>query len=368
MDTPTLTTKLNELNIDQEQGFAQGGWYSPAEILHRVQELNVEEITDAAIGRAIEYYDPARTHELLHCVDVGFGAAELVQQIAHDKQAQQKIGVNFPHEEDSTPEQQIAFLSGLFHDIILGYRGNTLESTTPEKDILGLIPPEEEAKVKGKPQYIKDAVGDDLRGALQLYRCGQVIPGWLAMHAGEELLAGSDIPVAGKAKKKLLDQFSPYKILDAIWYHDGNYPLRGFAEADAILGDRVRLYEQQRIPLEVVGAGIQKLLGYTELDSQWEERSTKPDSAYLEKIVTKKAGPFVQAIAGTRTYQFLIEDLSSRGRGKRTVVSPAFWKGVDLMPAVLEQAQAHNDINEAFKDECSTLYQRLQQIQQYRGD
>ncbi len=366
MADTNVTITLRELDLDQEIGFAKGGWYSPTEILQRVQELGVEEVTAAAVDRAARYYDLARVHELLHCLDVGFGSAELVRQLAHDPQAQQKIGYTFPHQEDSLPEQQVAFLSGLFHDIIVGYQGNTITKTSPEREIIGFIAPAEEKKVKGKPQYIKDAIGDDLRGAIQLYWCGQRIPAWLAVRAGDELLAGSDLKVLGEPKK-LLGQFSPYKILDAIWYHDGNYPLRGFAEADAILGDRVRLYEQQQVPLEVIGAGIQKLLGYTEVDPQWEERSTKPDAAYLEKMVTKKAGPFLQAIAGTSTYDFVREDLSSRGRGKRTLVSPAFWRGVDLMPVALEQARADNEVNNAFSHELATLQQRLQHLEQYRG-
>lgn len=354
---------LQTLGFDREIGISQGGWYTTQEVASRTVFGLSHAISPVDV--VARFHDPARVHEFIHCLDVGFGAMELMLQIIKDPQARERL--SFPEEIDGTAASRAAFISGVGHDVSLSLRGDALPEVTPEQTIVQRIDAREVPKVVGKAQYHKDPVGDDLRGALILvglysaaHRRGTAPSGW--QEAVSDLEAGSDLKV-NRETPRLLGRFSPYKVLDAIWYHDGNFPIRGYAEADLLVGDRIKLWEEGKVSLEVVGAGIQKLLGYTLIDERWAERSTKADPAYLEKMITKKAGPFLQAIEGTPTYDFIVDDLCHRGRSFRTLRSPAFLRGVEQMPKVLHRAYGHQEVCDAYGADLDTLTRRYEEAQ-----
>ena len=318
-----------------------------------------------------EQYDPARVHQFMHCFDVAVGSEELYIQVMTDKKARTALRIPPGAAVRESSGMEAAFLAGLGHDIILGFKGDAIAQAIPEREVLRRVQKSEREKFEGKAQYIKDAIGDDLRGAIVLagLKTHRFFPNGVPdswEYACQELEAGSDLQVTTKTRKSL-GQFSLYKILDAIWYHDGNWPIRGYAEADALIGDRVRLFKAGAVPLEVVGAGIHKLLGYTEYDPTWAERSAKADVPYLQRMIEKKAGPFLQAIAETPTYDFVVEDLSHQGRSFRTLRSPAFRAGVELMPEVLQRASRHQEIREAYGHDLDTLMLRYEQAKQLLG-
>ena len=351
--------------LSDESGWANGGLYNPTEIVGEARHFRNFNLSYLVpIVEAIKANgDPARVHEVLHCFDVGFGAAELVQHIAKDHKAQEKLGI--PPGSLTDDHIHAALLAGIGHDIILSFHLNGINDTTPEALLEARVTSETALKFKGSAQYLKDVIGDDLRGAVAIDRYGTSFPERVRKLAVDSLLNGSDLPTIGE-KANLLGKFNPYKVLDAIWYHDGNYPIRGHAEADALVGDRLRLFKEGRVGLDVVAAGVKKLLGYTEQDSQWQERSSKADLAYLTKMVTKKAGAFIEAIHGTPTYFFVVDHLASLHRSIRTLESPAFWAGVDKMPLVMKDLEGTPEVRAALGGQIDTLHQRYEEVQQYR--
>ena len=360
----------------------------PREIVGKVKEYGIDANHLVPLVNLIQRNgDRARAHELLHCFDVGFGAAELVQHIANDPQAQEKLGI-LP---GSLNEDHIraALLAGLGHDIILSFRGSTIETTTPESLLEALVTPEAAAKFKGNAQYLKDVIGDDLRGAIVIDTYSTSFPESVRVLAVNSLLNGSDLPTIGK-ETNLWSKFNPYKVLDALWYNDGNYPIRGHAEADMLVGDRLSLFNRQKVNADIVVAGVKKLLGYTEQDLQqldfpngpsdtdpstmaiWQLRGIPVKSwgvsTYLKNIVAKKAGAFLDTIEGTQTYDFVVYDLASRGRGECAVRSPAFWAGVDKMPKIIGNLQESGVCGGPFETikDIETLSRRYEEVQQYR--
>jgi len=372
-----MKEQLMKHGLDTEKGMKNGGWYTPDELVEEVRKYDLEDVTSQLIYPIKWCIDENRTHELIHCFDVGLGAAELVKQVSQDSKANEKLGIP-----QLTPDYtKSAFLSGLFHDMILGFKGKEIERAITEKDLIKIVEKKEVSKFQGKAQYIKDVIGDDLRGAILLDKAmwlrgfdrdlfsGQdTYVGGTAVHS---LFNGSNLEVNSNlrlARKCILGEFGSYKILDAIWYHDGNYPIRGYAEADAIVGDRIKLFQEGQVEIDVVEAGIKKLMTYTEQDPEWAERSKKTDAEYLTKIIDKKVGPFMQAISGTPTYDFVVDSLAARRRGHKTLKSPAFWMGVDKMSDVIDQLREVKELKDRFGPEIDLLDQRYEEIQQYKGE
>lgn len=321
-------TEQNRMNkrFEAEKGWTNGGLYTPAEIRGRLDTFDAREPVTRLLEGLEEYVDPARDHEILHCFDVGFGAAALTRQIASDSEAMGRLGIG----EITENHIRQALYTGLAHDAALAIDANHLPKATPWGEIALQTGLNFRSRL-ARPQYAKDDIGDDLRGAI-LLRDNLVGAGCIAYDATSDLLAGSDCQVHHvEQPRKLLGSVSPYKVLDAIWYHDGNWPVRGVAEGYALVGDRVELFKEGCVDEAVVIAGIEKLLKYTDPDPEWLQRDTKVDVPYLERWVAKKAGPFMQVIKGTQTYDFVVEELAAQGRGMRTVRSPAFHRGVDAM-------------------------------------
>ncbi len=363
MTTKTLQDVLNRIGFGNEPSFIDGGLYSVSDLAERSTALGMADSVGGVLGAAASSVAQGRTHELLHCFDVGFGAAALVKNIREDGNAQRKLGLS----DDALTDDAVrsAFLAGLFHDIILSYDGSRLEGATPESTIEAVVTPTAAATFQGKAQYIKDAVGDDLRGALVLKASSSHLNPGVCRAAVQLLLSGSDIKLR-EEPQSAFGRLNPYKVLDAIWYHDGNYPIRGHAEADALVGDRLRLFKEGRVGIEVVEAGIKKLLGYTEQDPRWAERSERPDAEYLVRMVKKKAGTFLDDVAGTDTYAFVVDGLASQRRSKRTLRSPAFWAGVDMMPCVIAQLKGNAQLRASSGEAIDILQQRYDEVQQYR--
>ena len=360
----TLTETLTEMGLGEEKG-ANNGFYTPEEITTRLATLPSPSLVDSVnlifSGEIGSSTTPSRVHEALHCFDVGFGAAELVQQIANDGKAQTALGVS---PELFTSEYiQAVFLSGLFHDISLALTGESLPVLMTNDVIKQYADPSEHHKFEGLSQVHKDAIGDDLRGAILLERYAR-IPDETRNIAAKALLAGSDLKARDGATP--LGNFNPYKVLDAVWYHDGNYPTRGHAEADQLVGDRVELFDKGQADVAFVGKGVKKLMTYTEEDLAWETRDHTPDAAYLEKVVKKKAGDFLEVIRGTLTYDFVVSCLAARQRGSRTLQSPAFWRGVDMMGRNIKDLERRPELKAAFAEQIDTLYERLGRVQVYR--
>ncbi|MFH1053397.1 MAG: hypothetical protein V1740_03180 [Candidatus Woesearchaeota archaeon] len=375
---------FEELGLQDEIGYEKGGFWTPDELLETLESISVSEDVKGLwkhLAKNIE--TEGRAHELIHCLDVAFGSHDLTHQFLSDSKAKEQVLAG--SETDYKPFD--AFFSGIYHDISLAFKRYKISSIISTRILTQLLDHQEQPKVidelwQVRPQYNKDPIGDDLRGYRFLKESaafmidplgGMLNPKFIK--ACYELLKGSDLRLNQESQEflendlTLLGRFSPYKILDAVWYHDGNFPIRGFAEADAIVGDRLALFEQGRVNSDVVLAGIDKLLGYTESDPQWEERSRNPDVEYLRKKVAKKAGPFMEAVEGTETFDYLVEELASQGRGFRTINSPAFWRGVDLGPGVLKRALENPQLRNLVQPQIEELQKRYEAVEQYKpGD
>lgn len=360
-----LTQALDSLGFAREKGWKHDGLYTSTEIVERVEEYGLVQ----PIGSFLRYLvdndlgnEGKQAHEVLHCFDVGLGAAALTRQIAEDGEAQHKLGLDEVTEEDV----QAALLSGVLHDMALAFGTSALPVVTPLDAIAALVAPEEVAKFSGKTQFAKDVIGDDLRGAVLLDRYGGAFSEGVRGKAYADLLAGADLTVRSGGHV-LLNTVSPYKVLDALWYHDGNLPVRGFAEAYPLVYDRAKLFLEGRINQEELQRGIKKLLAYTEEDPAWEQRDTAVDVPYLEKMVKKKAGDFMELVKGTQTYQFVVDELAAQGRGKRTLNSPVFCVGVDAMQETLSVLDRAISSDEETLRTLHSRYERVcELVQQYR--
>ena len=359
---------VESLVLQDEKGLAQGGWWNSRDIQmlpHRLVAL-----AEQALAPFTDYVEvDGRVHEVIHCLDVALGSYQLGEEI-------NRCGITLPCLSDNAVcyGGLPPFLSGLFHDLSLGFKANRLSDVTPIGDIGEVI---EGSVDLEDPQYNKDMIGYDLRGAILLRKLRKFFQNpsdpldeSTIVVATEDLLRGSDLPVRPE-----IFQFPPrfllYKVLDAVWYHDGNYPIRGHAEADMLVGDRVSLFEEGKVPIEAVADGIRKLLTYTEIDPAWETRSHAVDYEYLRKIVDKKTkGPlfdgFLTTYEGTSVHDYVVNELASQGRSLRCINSPAFWRGVDKMPRVLEGVATNNVLYQEFREQIATLQGRYVEAEQLR--
>lgn len=351
------------------------GWYTPADLRPGLGANRYDELA-ILLEPLVPLLDvDGRGHELIHCLDVGIGAKTLATTAWTDT-------VLLSRHPELTTDLDIvrtaangAFYSGVFHDLVLAVRGDLIDAAIPEREIEMLVHPDAHGEFKGKAQYLKDAVGDDLRGEILLRSAvhntlslGEDFSSEFhkrIMQARQHLWEGADLPLRHPAPKSAFG-FNPYKVLDAIWYHDGNSPIRGHAETDALIGDRLTLYESEKVPIDVVGAGIDKILGYTAPDPKWEARQTSNDMELLQQIIRKKAGIDLTDLSGTQTYDLIVNDLARRDRAQRTINSPAFWRGVDKMPWVIRRLEDHAELREQFGPKIDELHRRYEAVQQYR--
>ena len=337
----------------------ESGSLAPDELTKMTQDYSRAEVVLPLIKLVEQYKNVGAGHEVLHCFDVAKGSVELLKELQDAGIAEDKY---FPH----TTED--AFLAGVLHDLGLALKPEAFE------EILGfrlaledMIKREHHYVLTGggnpdKPLYNKGPVEDDLFGAALLSVSGL----GLRNDVRTALLSSLDAKTKAKLTVQTNDLPQLPKVLDAIWYHDGNLPIRGHAEAAMLVGDRLSFYEQGRLTSVDIKQGVDKLLGYTVLEDGWEERSTKTDPAYMEKWIDKKAPGFVALVRGTRVYDFLVEDLVPRGRSVKTMSSPAFWRAVDAMNYVVEQLDQNTLLKEAIgTDTIRELHKRYHQVQQF---
>ncbi|MBI4152924.1 hypothetical protein HY497_00230 [Candidatus Woesearchaeota archaeon] len=369
-----LKESMEQLGIGKETGLEKGGFWTPDQLYEAFEYFNLGILGEtytlgdelaSLFGRIADHVDSTRAHELLHCATIALDSAELVRHIASDEKALDKIGV--PRDTVArrdmlvTPQHANASaVAGIFHDLALSLRQDALERTT-NSSLFGTYSPQGFAG----PQFAKDQVGDDFRGAVLLDRYHEGVFGITMELARGALLSESDVPAHEGLARKQLGNYNPYKVQDAVAYHDGNYPVRGCAEVDMLVGDRVKLYLAGQIDEATVGKGIKKAMTYTEEDPAWEERGRKTDVDYLVKMVNKKAPGFIDAIRGTQTFDFLVAQ-AARQRGMQTVNSPAYWAGVAEMRPALKALEGVTELAGKYGREVETLYKRLERLEQLK--
>ncbi len=350
-DQEKIFQSLGNVGLSNEKGWERGGLYSPEDVVQKADKLGLTRAMVPVARLMAQYSSASRMHEFLHCFDVALGSVELLKQL-------QEAGVN---PQDYAPQNpQDAFMAGIFHDLVLGLTQSGLENAVSVEALNALVGAEHRVSADSTI-YIKGPVEDDLYGTVLLDITG------LGDNANlkKTVISAAD---HGKLVVPVTQATLLQKVLDAIWYHDGNAPIRGHAEAEMLVGDRIDLYEQRRVDAAVVEQGIGKLLGYTVIeDDSWVERSTRTDPDYLHKMVEKKAPGFMQAVQGTRAYDFMVEDLVPRGRSMRTLTSPAFLAGVAKMSGVVRRLEQNPELKAQFGKQIDTLYQRHEQAQQIIG-
>ncbi|MBS3121937.1 hypothetical protein J4434_03585 [Candidatus Woesearchaeota archaeon] len=332
---------LARIGFGGEIGWEMGGFYTPTEALELMERYSVTGRLIPTLRFVDEHIANGSGHETIHCFDVARGAAELVKVL-------DESGVDPKHYFPHDPET--AFIAGVFHDIVLGLRQDSLETAIPRNILERLVTPQH-ASTFGDVVYLKGPIEDDLLGAAMLEVCN--LGDNLALRTAV-ISAAKDVPLVVPTTNATLLQ----KVLDGIWYHDGNYPLRGFAEADMIIGQRLSLYQQGKLSDEVMLQGIKKVLGYINIEDGWEERSRTTDIAYLEKILAKKAPGFLDAIRGTRAYDFVVEDLVPRERSMRTMGSTAFLEGIIVSRLTIEELQLNQRLMRIYRQEIEGLAER----------
>src|SRR3989344_7280964 len=162
-----LQMALHAYGLRDEIGIDKSGWHTPAELTAVLKQAGlVESAVSALTPRMNDIGAMYRAHELIHCFDVGLGSRELMQFVSTDADTQRKLGLD--ERAFSEVQFEAAFLSGLYHDMILAFSGDRIALATPSATIEKLVTPEAGVSIRGKAQYLKDAVGDDLRGAILL--------------------------------------------------------------------------------------------------------------------------------------------------------------------------------------------------------
>lgn len=336
---------LKRIGFGAEKGWEMDGFYTPTEALELMKKYSVITQLLPTLRFVDEHIANGSGHETIHCFDVARGAAELVKVL-------DESGVDPKHYFPHNPET--AFIAGVYHDIVLALKRESLETAIPRNILERLVTPQH-ASTFGDVVYLKGPIEDDLLGAAMLEVCN--LGDNLALRTAV-ISAAKDVPLVVPTTNATLLQ----KVLDGIWYHDGNYPLRGFAEGEMILGQRLPLYEQGMLSDEIMLQGIKKVLGYINIEDGWEERSRRTDIAYLEKILGKKAPGFLDAIRGTRAYDFVVEDLVPRERSMRTLDSPAFLNGISVSRLTIEELQCNNRLMRIYRQEIEGLAERYRHV------
>lgn len=355
--------QLRSLGLGDELGWEQGGFYSPSDLEAVTQKYSDPRVLHPTLALLQEHGNQYSAHELLHCFDVGKGAAELAEKLQEFNTAKRGIGrVNnyFPLD----PED--AFLAGVFHDLALAFKPSMFKDPALRLGLAELVKSEaQKAHFTEGVLYNKGPVEDDVFGAALLGRVG--------LGARKELGVAviSALPV--EEQRGLAVPAIPLpmlqKVLDGLWYHDGNNPVRGFAEAPMLVGDRLALYDDGVIDVTVINQGLKKLLTYTEPEQgrpadDWMFRGKITDIFYLERMLEKKAPGFIGSVKGTPVYDFIVEDLARRQRGERSLRSPAFMKGFYVMHDVLKALEARPELSAQFAQQIHELYQRHESVQQ----
>jgi len=337
---------LNQIGFENEKGWSNNGFYTSTEVANMMDKYGVTQALMPTLKLLVEHGSPAGMgHEAIHCFDVADGSAELVKIL---DESGVSPDVYFPHDTET------AFLAGVFHDIVLGLKRESLETAIPREALETLVTPEH-AITFGNVVYLKGPIEDDLFGAAMLDVCD----------LGDNKELQKAVISAAKGKQIVVPTTSStllQKVLDGIWYHDGNYPIRGFAEAEMIIGQRLPLYREGLVDDAVMEQGLRKILGYVEIESDWCERSQKTDIAYLKKYLAKKAPGFLDAIKGTKAYDFVIEDLVPRQRSLRTLDSPAFAIGVDESKKLVESLQKNKELMSKHRELVEELLHKYDNV------
>ena len=344
-------TLLDKIGFEKEHGLSNNGFYKSAEVVSMMESYGVTQALMPTLKVLAEHGSPTTMgHEAIHCFDVADGSAELAKVM-------DEAGIStesyFPH------DPVTAFMAGVFHDIILGFRQESLETAIPREMVAALVTPEESARW-GDVVYLKGPIADDILGAALLDVC--------------ELGDRADLKKAVISAATGPELAVPYtnapliqKVLDGIWFHDGNYPTRGCGEVEMILGQRLPLYREGKLSAEIMEQGIGKVLGYMEVPDGWEKRSRTTDIAYLEKKLNKKAPGFLDAVKGTRVYDFIVEDIVPRGRSFRALNSPAFWRGVDASASIIQDLIQEESLMKKYGQKIKQLEQVYKAtVQTYR--
>jgi hypothetical protein len=360
----TLIDTLDQIGLGTEQRHdphapggsqsdAPGGVYHPADIEAAVRRYVQPSVIGSMLEPIAPHMDSARRLELLHCFDVALGAAALTHQIASDPQAQAQLGIR--RELDET-DIVAALISGIYHDLNQTIPARKLDRVVPQRVLARIVAPQ----VLGDgPHYNKDDVDDTIRGAIMLGTYGSQGPSIDAAirKARRELLHAEPHSLRPNVRHEpILGYHSAEMVLDAVAYHDGNEPMRW--ELGMLVGDRLAL-AQWPGKAAAIAHGVSKQVGYTDgflrgsgdpgtwyanmlaRETGGRQYLSVFEAALKKKEVLPDGQPnFLNAIAGTRTEEYVRDTLLRRGVTARTLTSPAFWEGIDEARGVLEDLKA----------------------------
>lgn len=354
---------LNALMLGNEEGWVRGGFYGSDELEAMTRRYSHPRVLRPLVHLLREYASLLNTHEILHCFDVGKGAAELAEKLQEFNTGKDHFNSVHPYFPQN-PED--AFLAGVFHDIALAFTPEMFTDPALRLGLAELVKDEAQKRVfTDGVLYNKGPVEDDVFGAALLGRVGLGTRTDLRTAVISALSAEEQQGLAVPAKPISM----LHKVLDGIWYHDGNNPVRGFAEAYMLVGDRLGLYGTGQVDARVIGQGLKKLLTYTASEEgrpadDWKLRGRSTDIFYLERMVEKKAPGFIAAVKDTPVYDFIVDDLACRRRGERTLQSQAFRRAVDEMPKLLKTLEGKHELKKVFTQQIDELYRRHAVVQE----
>tara|TARA_Y100000310_G_scaffold338648_1_gene428888 strand:+ start:1917 stop:3098 length:1182 start_codon:yes stop_codon:yes gene_type:complete len=361
-----LEETLDRLGLGEES-LESGNWYNAREAALALVDNPDDPFTAKELAQVLSSIegsiDKARAHELQHCINVGVDSKNLVDAIFTEPDAWRIIsGEDLPSTEEQRHISRGALYAGVLHDLFLTLKGSDLSKVTPVANLDRIA--RNYKSDSQLPLMIKDT-DDDVAGAVLALE--YLPPSEARDYAVAMLLAGSDsdviLPVNTKSKP-----FPFHKVQDAIWYHDGNYPIRGHAESEAIIGDRIKLFEEGKVSIELVEAGVTKILDYTMPDLNWHNRDHTEDREYVGKHIDKKTHTpgLVQKMIDADVYASTIGKFTAQGRSARSLQSPAFWNGVDEMPDVISRLDANPAFRESFGHKIDHLTERYEMAQTIR--
>ncbi len=356
--------------VPAELGWQNSGMRTAQELTDLVVNNSSAETVLPLVRLVKNYGDRKLGHELLHCFDVAQGAVELLKQLQDAGIPEQRY---FPH----TTED--AFLAGVLHDLALGLMSGAFGGISGFVVALrDIIKPDYHHLIDGDklsvkhsvfkrhPLYNKGSIEDDVFGAALLSVTGL----GLRNNVRVSLLSSVDAHTKKQLTVETKDVPQVQKVLDAIWYHDGNDPIRGFAEAEMLVGTRLSFYDARLVTDVEVEKGLDKLLAYTQ-DSvqgntlfQWQSCSRLTNPLYLDKMVEKKAPGFIGLVKGTTVYDFMVEELTPQGRSYRTLRSPAFLDAFFSMPEVLDKLEDRQELKTRLQPKIDELRRRYEAVKE----
>ncbi|MBI3033006.1 hypothetical protein HYY69_06030 [Candidatus Woesearchaeota archaeon] len=345
--------QLRRLGLAHELGWDRGEFYSPSELEAMTRKYSDPRVLYGLLDLLQQHGNPYSMHEVLHCFDVGKSAAELAEKLQEFNTPIRQANNYFPLD----PED--AFLAGVFHDIALAFKPTVFEDQALRVGLAELVKSEaQKTAFLDGVLYNKGAVEDDVFGRALLGKVG------LSDRRDLGIAVVSALPLEEQRQLAVSAVSIPmlHKVLDGLWYHDGNNPVRGFAEACMLVGDRLPLYDAGKINAQVVAQGVKKLLTYTEPEEGWKQRGAKTDILYMEKMVEKKAPGFIASVKGTPVYDFMVEDLACRQRGERSLQSPSFMIPFVNFPNVLGLVEQRQELKQRLSSKLDELYQRHQSL------